>query len=461
MPGRILVVDDIPTSRLLARAKLTAAYYDVLEAESGERALETAREEQPDMILLDVIMPGIDGFETCRQLKGAPETEHIPVVMLTALDNVEDRTRGLEAGADDFLSKPFDDIALLSRVNSLTRMKMMIDELRLRDSTTTGLGLGSVLGLEAGLSYGDAQVLLVTCDRPLATEIASEIRRHLGSAVELAAGEAETRALMRSNSYDAFVIGTDLADGEPMRIAAMLRGHPETRQAALMMMVHPEDREAARLALDMGVSDYLTLPPDYPEMAARMKVQLRRKYYSDQLRNTMRESMRLAVTDPLTGLYNRRYSNAHLDTMIARSPHWQGGLAAMVLDLDRFKQINDTHGHSAGDAVLIEFARRLRENVRSIDLVSRIGGEEFLVVMPDIQPDTATAAAERIRNAVESPGFTLEGEGAEKVELSVTVSIGLALLRVEETGAALLRRADTALYTSKTTGRNIVTMAAA
>jgi two-component system cell cycle response regulator len=123
MPGRILVVDDVATNRFIARAKLTASYYDVIEVEDGEQAIEIAGREQPDLILLDVLMPGIDGFETCRRLKAAQKTQHIPVVMLTVLDDQADRLRGLDAGADDFLSKPYLDMALFTRVSSLIQMK--------------------------------------------------------------------------------------------------------------------------------------------------------------------------------------------------------------------------------------------------------------------------------------------------------------------------------------------------
>jgi two-component system cell cycle response regulator len=458
MPGRILIVDDVPSSRLIARANLSMAYYDVLEAASGEEALEIARAEEPDLILLDVMMPGIDGFETCRRLKASVETAHIPVVMLSSLDNRADRMRGLESGADDFLTKPFEQTALLSRVSSLTRMKMMIDELRLRAETTRDLGLEPPVSPDADLNYADATILLVTGDDALAAEAAGELRERLGCGVERARGEAETRALLQSNAYDAFVLGADLADGEPMRIASMLRGRPNTRQAALIMMFRAGDRAGPSLAMDIGVPDYVLLPPDYPELAARLRVQLRRKHYSDQLRRSVDESMVKAVTDPLTGLYNRRYSNAHIDHMISRGKHESGGLAAMVLDLDRFKEVNDRHGHAAGDAVLVELARRLRESMRGMDLIARIGGEEFLVVMPEILPEHAERVAERVRHAVESPGFTLEG-GATVLRL--TVSIGLAMHRPGESSAELIARADAALYKSKISGRNMVTLSAA
>jgi len=458
MPGRILVVDDVATNRLIARAKLTASYFDVIEAEDGEQALEIAGREQPDLILLDVLMPGIDGFETCRRLKAAHETQHIPVVMLTALDDRADRLRGLDAGADDFLSKPYPDMALFTRVSSLIRMKQMIDELRLRHETSRELGLESVTGVDAGLNFADASVLLI-CDSadPMAGTVA-EIRNRLGCAIETAEGEAAARALLASNSYDACVIGPNLTDGEPMRIASVLRARPESRQTSVMMVFPPDELGKAHLAMEMGVADYLTYPPDFAEVTARLKVQLRRKHYSDRLRSSMHDTLMMAVTDPLTGLYNRRYANNHLESLIARHQPGSHGLAAMVLDLDRFKSVNDRHGHRAGDEVLREFARRLGENMRGIDLVSRVGGEEFLVVMPDILPEDAQRVAERVRGAIENAGFELTDIA---VPLSVTVSIGLAFHHPDEAGSDLIQRADAALYASKNSGRNMVTLAAA
>ena len=458
MPGRILVVDDVATNRHIAKAKLVASYFDVIEADCGEVAIELAEREQPDLILLDVLMPGIDGFETCRRLKSGRTTMHIPVVMLTALDQQADRLRGLDAGADDFLSKPYPDMALFTRVSSLIRMKQMIDELRLRHETSRELGLEGLTSIDAGLNFADSSVLLVCDSGDLMAGTVADIRNRLGCAIETAEGEAAARALLASNRYDACVIGPNLSDGEPMRIASLLRARPETRQTSVMMVFPPGDLSKAHLAMEMGVADYLTYPPDFAELTARLKVQLRRKHYSDRLRSSMHDTLVMAVTDPLTGLYNRRYTNNHLESLIARHQPGGQGLAAMALDLDRFKSINDSHGHGAGDEVLREFARRLSENVRGIDLVSRVGGEEFLVVMPDILAENAERVAERVRAAVEETGFRLKDTPAP---LSVTVSIGLAFHRPGEAGSTLINRADAALYASKNSGRNMVTLAAA
>jgi two-component system cell cycle response regulator len=456
MPGRILVVDDIATNRAVMRARLGARYYETLEAESGAEAIEIAQREQPDLVLLDVMMPEMDGFETCERLKFAPETLHIPVVMVTALDGREDRLRGLYVGADDFLTKPCEDMALFTRVSSLLRMKLMVDELRLRHETSRQLGLSDTATAETGMNYGNFSMLMV-CNQPeLSDPAIAGIRSRLGCAAEITRGERAARALLASNRFDVCLIGPRLADGTPMALASHLRTRPETRQAAVMMVFEAEEQAKAHAAMEMGVADFLTAPPDFAELTARLKIQLRRKHYADKLRSAVQDSLVLAVTDPLTGLYNRRYANNHLQHLIQRHRPDGNGLAAMVLDLDRFKSINDTHGHGTGDDILREFARRLRENVRGVDLVSRIGGEEFLVIMPDIFADDAIRVAERVRAAIEDLPFAAPGG-----RLPVTVSVGLAFHRLNEPGADLVRRADIALYQSKNGGRNRVTLAAA
>ena len=141
MTARVLVVDDILSNVKLLEAKLTTEYFEVVTAYSGEEALKRVAAEPPDIVLLDVMMPGMDGFEVCRRIKADPKTAHVPVIMVTALDQPADRIAGLDAGADDFLTKPIDDTALFARVRSLVRLKMMTDELLMREETGQSLGL--------------------------------------------------------------------------------------------------------------------------------------------------------------------------------------------------------------------------------------------------------------------------------------------------------------------------------
>lgn len=456
MPGRVLIVEDSATNRLLLRSRLNQAYYDVVEAENGEQALELMSTERPDLVLLDVMMPGIDGFEVCRQLKSRPDTVHVPVVMLTALDKREDRVKGLEAGADDFLSKPFEEVALMSRVASLTRMKMMVDEMLLRGQTSRGLGADDLMAVAKATTFPDSQVLVVSPTETAARGIRDAIVRSIGCQVEIATSMDEATSVVEFIGADAVLIETGVPGGDPLRFGSVLRARPETRQAATVLLVPEGEMELASKALEIGFNDYIPSPVDLVELTARMRSQLRRKHYGDRLRENMRNTMVQAVTDPLTGVYNRRYANIHLDAMIEQAREKGTDLAVMLLDLDRFKDVNDTHGHAAGDAVLKEFANRLGENVRSMDLVARMGGEEFMVVMPEVSPDLAAEIAERVRQKTEAPAFQIDDDGQL---LQVTVSIGFAVLEHSESVFEIVKRADEALYASKNGGRNRVTLA--
>ena len=456
MPGRVLIVEDSGTNRLILRTRLAQSYYDVIEAEDGERAIELAVGSNPDIILLDVMMPGIDGFETCRRLKANPATLHIPVVMLTALDKQSDKVMGLEAGADDFLSKPFEEVALMSRVASLTRMKMMVDELALRGQTATGIGSDEMLATSRATIFPGSNILIVSDNDAGAERMRKVICTEIGCPVEIVTGGEETRAILEYKEFDAIVLDDRMRGEDPLRLGSMIRSRPETRQAATLLVIAGNNIELATKALEIGFNDYISSPVDLVELTARLRSVLRRKLYSDQLRENMRNTMVQAVTDPLTGTYNRRYANLHLDTLIDKCREKRSGLAVMMLDLDRFKAVNDTYGHAAGDAVLREFSKRLQANVRTMDLVARMGGEEFMVVMPDVTPTLAAEIAERVRCATADPRFIVDEDG---LEITVTVSIGFAVLNAVESVFELIKRADEALYDSKHAGRNRVTLA--
>jgi len=455
MTGRILVVDDIPTNRMILRAKLSAAYFEVLQAENGTDAIAKAHDLQPDLILLDVLMPDINGFRVCEILKSDPLTAHIPVIMVTALINAGDRLRGLECGADDFLSKPINDLALLSRVRNLLRAKFMHDELRLRETTTRDLGLSP---LPRPAKRDVASVLLVPRDAASGQKIEAALDGQAGLRVSTQMDEAAVTALSTEGALpDVFVIHARLGDfGDGLRLVSHLRSRPRTRHAGVILIVPKGDQATAAKGLDLGASDYIFEPLDRSELIVRLKSQIRRKQMSDRLRDSVTDTLRLAVLDPLTGLYNRRYATQHLEKISQRSADTGKEFAVMMLDIDNFKQVNDRYGHAAGDQVLREFASRIQENLRGVDLVSRIGGEEFLIAMPDTTEAQARTASARLRRVIGKTAFhcpTLRRTLPDG--LTITVSIGVVL---GQPGLAeiddLIGQADRALYASKTDGRN-------
>lgn len=454
MPGRILVVDDVATNRLILKAKLAAAYYDVLEADCGQAAFDTARQEQPDVILLDIMMPDIDGYTVCEMLKSCPETSHIPVVMVTASSAPKERIRGLSVGADDFLVKPINDMALFARVRSLLRVKMMFDELKLRDSTSRELGLSDFLDSVADPAAEPETVMLAPAAQKQGEAWHEEISKMLNVEVIGTCTGREAMDLAMVELPDAIIVHQHLMEeGDSLRLISALRARPETRQSVLIYVVADGAIETAATSLDLGVSDYILEPFQPEELTIRLRTQLQRKHHSDRLRSNVRDGLKMAVIDPLTSLYNRRYATQHMQKISSRAKESGNDFAVMMMDLDKFKLINDNQGHEAGDMVLKEFSRRVQENVRGVDLVARMGGEEFLVVMPDAGGMVAKHVSERLRRAVESKPFVTK----EGVELDITVSIGVAIGKPDDSDTdALIRCADLALYEAKANGRNLV-----
>jgi two-component system cell cycle response regulator len=453
MTARVLVVDDVvPNVKLLA-AKLTREYFDVVTAGDGPEALERIRTDAPDIVLLDVMMPGMDGFEVCRRIRSDPATAHIPVVMVTALSDVSDRVRGLEAGADDFLTKPVNDLALFARVRSLVRLKMVMDQWRLRESTSGQLGVLDEGGTTQAEPVTDASVLVVEDARLDGERIADtlaadrdrvEVAQTIGRGLECAV----------SGSFDLIAVSLTLRSEDGLRLLSQLRSQEATRQVPVLLM--GDDTDMARIAkgLELGANDYLIKPIDRNELLARCRTQIRRRRYQERLRANYERSLSMALVDPLTGVFNRRYLDAHLPRLLDRSAEAQKPLALLIVDIDRFKAVNDTHGHHVGDEVLRELANRVTRNLRSIDLVVRWGGEEFVVVMPDTDAAAAGAVAERLRRRVaEQPFAVSDPPGSLDVTMSlgVTVTIGRDA-PVEE----LIRRADSALYAAKNSGRDRV-----
>ncbi|MCA1403123.1 PleD family two-component system response regulator [Ensifer sp. IC3342] len=455
MTARILVVDDVPANVKLLEARLLAEYFDVLTAGDGQSALAICEKTAVDLVLLDIMMPGMDGFEVCERLKANSRTAHIPVVMVTALDQPSDRVRGLKAGADDFLTKPVNDLQLMSRVKSLVRLKNVSDELRLRAQTAHTIGLqdlarpdrpdepGSILLVDARAS---SQERLLRALKPIAdVSVISDPQAALFEAAE--------------NNFDLVIVNANFDDYDPLRLCSQLRSLERTRFIPILLVTEQGRDEVVVRALELGVTDYVMRPVDPNELVARSLTQIRRKHCNDRLRASVQQTIELAITDDLTGLHNRRYLDNHLKLLMDRAVARGRPLSICITDIDRFKHINDTYGHDAGDEVLREFANRVRATVRGADLACRFGGEEFVIVMPDTTPEMAAIVAERLRLMVESRAFAIPQ--ADTVQ-PVTASLGISSLRAEgDTPEALLKRADMALYQAKNDGRNRVVAAAA
>ena len=456
MSGRILIVDDVATNRIVYRARLVAAFYDPSLAVDGESCLAAAVDQRPDLILLDLCLPDMPGNEVLRRLRADPRTHDIPVIVLTGALDCETRLAAFSAGADDVIVKPASDQVLLARVRNLLRAR--------GESGYSGAAELPAAGFaEASAPFEQrATVALVSGQtdsaRRLQQDLSSQLRDRL---VVLSRAQVLAEAAggpLGLDVPDVFIIHDD--GGDPagsLRLLSELKSHLATRHSAVCVLGTAGDGEDAAMVFDLGADDVVGPQVSAAELAMRTRSLLRRKRQGDQRRAQIEDGLRLAMVDPLTGLYNRRYALPQLASIAARAAVMRQEFAVMVVDLDRFKTVNDKHGHAAGDVVLVEVARRLRANLRDEDLLARIGGEEFLAVLPDSSHTAARLVAERLCAAVDERPIRL----SSGVSLRVTVSIGMAVSAVAVGGGLsvekLVEQADLALLESKGAGRNQVT----
>ncbi|MEM9878604.1 MAG: diguanylate cyclase, partial [Pseudomonadota bacterium] len=284
-------------------------------------------------------------------------------------------------------------------------------------------------------------------------KLVRECLHHFGQ-VDVARDVAELDVISKRISYDCVILPMSFDRQDGLRIASRLRTNKETRMVPLLMIASDEDAVRVNKAMDIGVNDYLMRPIDALELVARVRTQIRRKRFTDSLRENLHMSIKLATTDSVTGLYNRHYMTSQLNSLISASRAHDRDLSIAILDLDKFKSVNDTHGHTAGDEVLQEFARRISQSIRGIDLAARYGGEEFVVIMPDTSLDIAAKVGERLRALTAGSAFPISADAGQ---LNVTVSIGVAQLEADDQNiTTFLERADEALYEAKHAGRNQV-----
>ena len=416
MQGKILIVDAIATNRIVLKVKLASAFYQVVQASSVAEAVDLARQHGPELIICALSLPDGGAAELCGVLRKSSLTEHIPIMAIGCRANTDTRMATLEAGVHDVILKPVDDTLLLGRVRSLIRAHNAAAEWQMREDTSRALGLA-----EPSTEFEPmGHCVFVSSDQASTLGWVAQLRPLMGSRLICATAKDAMQSIEKEAIPDIFV-------------------------------------------LDLGADDLMTDGFEPAELALRLKALSRRKRMGEQMRATVRTGLKAAVVDPLTGLHNRRYAMPHLTRIAEHARSTGRPFAVMVADLDHFKRINDLYGHASGDSVLAEVAQRLRSSMRAVDMVARIGGEEFMIVMPGTTLADARLAAIRICNDISQYPFDIPGSNEP---IAVTISIGIAIGGVLtgddqpllDDGETLLDHADKALYSAKMRGRNQVTL---
>ena len=461
MQGKVLIVDTIATNRIVLKVKLASAYYEVVQAGSLADAMKLVINDPPDLIISALKLPDGDAASLAAALKARPDTQDIPLLALACPPAAPDRLSALKAGVHDVLMKPVDDTLLLGRVRSLIRDHNASAEWRMRDDTSRALGLA-----EPAADFGPAgHCMMVSTESGRVQHWMLQVRPQMRSKLTHSTIANVLRNVEAAAAPDVFVLIVSPdpeASSATLRLIATLRANASTRHAGVLVLQTTADAGLAANALDLGADDLMTDGFDAEELALRLNALLKRKRRDAQLRANVRTEANAAGHDPLTGLHNRRYAMPHLNQVAIQARKTGRPLAVMVADLDHFKQVNDIYGHASGDAVLVEVAQRLRAGLRASDMVARIGGEEFLIIMPGTLPELARETALRICNQVGATPFEVPGNHNP---IPVTISIGMAISGVSAKttqeqyyGADMLDQADKALYSAKLRGRNRVTL---
>ncbi|WP_347266459.1 diguanylate cyclase [Paracoccus sp. (in: a-proteobacteria)] len=451
MAGRILVVDSVAIERITMKVRLTTACHEVSTAASGAEALRMARLIHPRLVLIGASPGDMTGPALCAALRALPGGEDMAVLVQA---QGEGRQQALRAGASGLTEPGMDELTLLARIRGLMR----------QDDSEAPAVRGLAESAATFLHASRPQAVFVADQPSTALGWRHALQHRVGFDISVSSPERALAAAAGGRAADLYLIAADIDQpGGGLRLLSELRSRPHSREAGFVMALTPERADLAPVALDLGAGDVLPVtlgaPATAGEAALRLDAELARKQVADRRRHEARRNLRWAMTDALTGLYNRRYAMPRLQALAEEARQSQQRLAVIVLDIDRFKQVNDSHGHPAGDAVLGEVAARLASFLPEDALLARIGGEEFLVALPGHGPGLARRVAEELRRAVMQAPVPLPPGSAEP-GVTVTISAGLAVGGPEACDQAgldpqaLLALADRALLSAKSSGRN-------
>lgn len=450
MPGRILVADSTVNNRIALNAVLNSEYFEGICVDDAKSVSRAVLKHQPDIILMATHLGREDGYLIAKKIKLNAFSAHIPVILYTSAAQQVDWDKALVNLVDDVQIYPQNEANLISRLRLLYRQKVELDSLKTHANAADQFGFNDITVEFPSQRLVKSKVAIVN-HRTNQSDF--NLDQSIGNSYALSSDCKPTNI---HKNTDLIVLQSAEAQ---CRLVSDFQEDPRTKNIPILGLVDNSAQTQLKRLYELGAQECIFSTAPTPQINTRIQSLIATNQHKSELRKLLNERVKEAYFDPLTGLYNRRHAQQYLSKCFQQSQKGQNNLVALMLDIDNFKAVNDTLGHIGGDAVLQQSAKRLSGNLRRVDMVARMGGEEFLVLLPNTTMKRGLEIAERLRRLIAEKPFKTNSEDRTQ---NITISIGIAQRSTRHKFASdLINSADQALYKAKERGRNCVYVAVA
>ena len=448
--NKIMIVDDEPLKVRLLAANLPDDEYEITEAHGGEEALRKVAIENPDLILLNITIPGINGYDVTKILKNNPMTWAIPVLLITDPDNQESQTKGLAAGADELFIKPVDATELLAKINSMLQLKQYREQLKVRQQSVDFFSDRACLEKRV---EKDLPVILIVDDVETDIRLIQNYLRGEPYHIIIDRTGEEAVSLAEHKKIDLILLDIILPNMSGYEIASRLKDMEETKDIPVIFISALHDLDSKIKGIKTGAVDFMTKPIDSRELRITINNIIKKTALMAEFRSQRLTASYTATTDILTGLHSPAYFKRLLEIEIKRSLRQKYPIALIMVDLDDFKNINDTLGYLTGDYILLKTGQIIKDNLREIDVAARYGGEEFAIAFPYTDKPRISTVVERLRQSISSHAFLEDPSNPGQI----TACFGIVCYSSDAmTSDDLIKKAKLMLLEAKKKGKNQV-----